>query len=66
MSPEEWPGVVHELNEERAIKQDGSACQAKTVKMKTVRERRNAPLPYHPPVSRTNNVSQMVLPSPTD
>lgn len=48
MSPEEWLGAVHELNEERAIKQDGSACQARTVKMKTVGERRNAPSSLSP------------------
>lgn len=45
MSPEEWQGVLlHKLNEEGETKEDG--------KMKKVRERRNAPLSCHPPVSR--------------
>lgn len=43
MSPEEGPWVIHELNEERTIKQNGRACQARTVKTKKVGERRNAP-----------------------
>ena len=41
MSPEEWLGVAHELNEERTIKEGGRACQARTVIMKKVEETRN-------------------------
>ena len=44
MSPEEWQGVLHKLNEEGETKEDG--------KMKKVRDRRNTPLSCHPPVSR--------------
>ena len=56
MSPEEWQGVLHALNEEGETGLAG--------KTKKIWDRRNSPFPITLESSETNNVPQIAAPPP--